>query len=224
LKTLGTCSKAPPMRAEHDNWRLDDVDERRSSTGLRVMTHNFNRKLYSKEANVVEAMEKMLALGVDVLIGTEPGKASRYNVTRLKNVARGFGFDVKLTSRDGNYDKGGVVMIINRAWSSIPSVMREYKPEKLSLRGRLMSLEFNNKQNGQHNKIQIIGAHLVNSPHTAEKVGDSKRLLTWILEEKARFTGDNPQATLVLAGDFNAAESEYLDTDRDGTTHDSGKI
>jgi hypothetical protein len=45
-----------------------------------------------------------------------------------------------------------------------------------------------------------------------------------LLEEKARFTGDNPQATSVLAGDFNAAESEYLDTDRDGATHDSGKM
>ena len=84
---------------------------------------------------MVEAMERMESMGVDVLVGTEPGRASRFSVEKIKSVVRGFGFDVKLIVRDGNYDKGGIVMIINKTWSSIPSVMREFKPEKSTLRG-----------------------------------------------------------------------------------------
>ena len=45
-----------------------------------------------------------------------------------------------------------------------------------------------------------------------------------IMNEKDRFNGENQQATSVLIGDLNAAESEWLDTDRVGATHDSGRM
>ena len=53
---------------------------------------------------------------------------------------------------------------------------------------------------------------------------DSKKLLTSIMNEKDRFNSENPQATSALIGDLNASESEWLDTDRIGATHDSGRM
>ena len=109
-------------------------------------------------------------------------------------------------------------------WSKIPSVVRAYDPLDPSLKGRLLSIEFNNKKAGQHNTVQTIGAHLINAAHTQQE--DAKKLLTWIhvMDEKARFNSENPQATSALIGDLNASESEWLDTDRVGVTHHSDRM
>ena len=52
-----------------------------------------------------------------------------------------------------------------------------------------MCLEFDNKQGGQHHKVQIIGAHLLNSAH--QEMQDTKRLLSWIVQRKAEFNAEN---------------------------------
>ena len=44
------------------------------------------------------------------------------------------------------------------------------------------------------------------------------------MNEKDRFNSENPQSTSALIGDLNASESEWLDTDRIGATHDSGRM
>ena len=44
------------------------------------------------------------------------------------------------------------------------------------------------------------------------------------MNEKNRFNNENQQATSALIGDLNASESEWLDTDRIGATHDSGRM
>ena len=206
-------------RGEHENWILDDLDKRGEGIGMRVVGQNFERKLYASEKNIVEAVEKMIRLEIDVLVGTEPGKASRFNVKQVKAVTRRYGFDVKLIKRDGNKNGGGVIMIMNQRWSKIPSVVTEYRPEKAHLRGRLMCLEFDNRQGGQHHKVQIIGAHLLNSAH--QEMQDTKKLLSWIVQRKADFNAENDRAPTILIGDLNAAESSYLDTDREGVEHDS---
>ena len=77
-----------------------------------------------------------------------------------------------------------------------------------------MEIIFNNKQGGQHKKIQIIGAPLLNSATTTRE--ETTNLLSWIATEKRAFNVQNPKATSVLMGDLNAAETEYLDTDREG--------
>ena len=91
----------------HENWSLDDLDKRGTSTGMRVATNNFERKLYASKANVEEAIEKMTELEIDVLVATEPGQASIYNEEMIKAVAREFGFDVKTIQRSRDGDQGG---------------------------------------------------------------------------------------------------------------------
>ena len=211
--------KMQDLSASHENWVLDDLDKRGASTGMRVATNNFERKLYASKANVEEAIEKMIKLEIDVLVATEPGQASIYNEEMIKTVAREFGFDVKIIKRSRDGTQGGIAIIINERWAKIPSVVTEYNPEEENLKGRLMSIEFDNKKEGQHNKIQIIGAHLINSAHA--HMSEAKRLLTWIISEKDKFKTANPMATGILIGDLNAAENEYLDTDREEVAHDS---
>ena len=74
------------------------------------------------------------------------------------------------------------------------------------MNGRLMSIEFDNKKEGQHSKIQIIGAYLINSAQA--HMSEAKRLLTWIISEKDKFKRTNPMAIGILIGDLNAAENE----------------
>ena len=206
----------------HLNWTLDDLDSRSKETGLRAATNNFQRKLYASVANMIETFENMVNMEIDVLIGTEPGMASHYNEALLIKTARLYDFDVKLSFRSRDDVQGGIVVVMSRTWAKIPSTVRRYDPSDRNLKGRLLSIEFNNKTNGQHNKVQIIGAHLVNSAHTNTE--DTKKLLTWIMTEKDRFNKDNQQATSILLGDLNASESEWLDTDRVGATHDSERM
>ena len=87
------------LSASHENLVLDNLDKREASTGMRVATKNFERKLYASKANVEETIEKMITLEIDVLVATEPGQASIYNEEMIKTVARAFWFDVKIIKR-----------------------------------------------------------------------------------------------------------------------------
>ena len=121
---------------------------------MRLASNNFQRKLYASVENMTETMENMVNMKIDVLVGTEPGLASLYNETLLKKTARAFGFDVKLIFRNRTDPHGGIVVIMGQMWAKIPSIIRSYDPLDLNLKGRLLSIEFNNKQAGQHNNIK----------------------------------------------------------------------
>ena len=113
-------------------------------------------------------------------------------------------------------------MITNKEWSKIPHKITPYRTEKESLNGRVMSIVFDNKEKGgDHRKIQIIAVHRLN-PANNNSV-DSARLLKWISGQKRDFAIENPKAPSMVIGDLNAAEDEYLDTDRIGATRNSGK-
>ena len=90
-----------------------------------------------------------------MLVATEPGQASIYIEEMIKTVARGFGFDVKTIkmSRDGTQGGIAIHVIINERWAKIPSTITKYNPEEKNLKGRLMSIKFDNKREGQHNKM-----------------------------------------------------------------------
>ena len=87
---------------------------------------------------------------------------------------------------------------MNRALSRIPNAVGRFGPKEEELRGRLVEIIFNNKQNGQHNKVQIIGAHLLNSDNT--KGEETNKLLSWVATKKKTFNLQNSRATSVLIG------------------------
>ena len=150
------------ITSSHENWKGDNMDIKRDASGCRISTQNFERKFYNSEETITEAIEKMETMGINIMIITEPGQASYFNQIRAKRVARSFGYDLKLIIRNRDTISGGIIILMDRAWSMIPSNVEEFVSKEMELRGRLMEITFNNKQDGQHNKIQIIGAHLMN--------------------------------------------------------------
>ena len=104
-------------------------------------------------------------------------------------------------------------MITNKEWSKTPQKITPYRTNKEGLNGRAMSVVFDNKEKGaDHRRIQIIAVHLLNSANNNSV--DSARLLKWISGQKRDFAIETPKAPSVVSGDLNAAEDEYLDTDR----------
>ena len=114
---------------------------------------------------MTETMENMVNMKIDVSIGTDPGLTSLYNETLLKTNARVYGFDVKLIFRNMTDPHGGIVVIMGLMWSKIPIAVRSYDPLDPNRKCKLPSIEFNNKKAGKHNKVQVIGAHLINAAH-----------------------------------------------------------
>ena len=221
---MGTALKeAAELQANHGVWKGDNLNHKGSATGMRVATLNFNRKLYASDTSMNQALDGMEELQLDVLIGIEPGQASRFNSARIQTLARNRGMDVKLIRRSLTGSDGGIIMITNKEWSKIPNHVTPYFAAKKDLNGRLMNIVFDNKEiNGDHSKVQIIAAHLLNSANN--NTSDTARLLKWVSEQKRKFAVKNPKAPSIMTGDLNAAEDEYLDTDRIGATRNSGEM
>ena len=221
---MGTALKeAAELQTNHGVWKGDNLNHKGSATGMRVATLNFNRILYASDTNMNQALNGMEELQLDVLIGIEPGQASRFNSARIQTLARNRGMDVKLIRRSLTRSDGGIVMITNKEWSKISNHVTPYFAAKKDLYGRLMNIVFDNKEiNGDHSKVQIIAAHLLNSANN--NTSDTARLLKWVPEQKRGFAVKNPKALTIMTGDLNAAEDEYLDTDRIGATRNGGEM
>ena len=126
--------------------------------------------------NMIETLENMVNMPIDVLVGTEPDMASHFDGTLLIATAREYRFDVKPSIQNRDDPQRGSIVIMSRTQPQIPSAVRRYDPLDPNLKGRLMGIEFDNMRNGQHTKIQNIGAHLVYAAHM--QLEDSKKLLT----------------------------------------------
>jgi ribonuclease HI len=188
------------------------MDVKTPTTGLRIATYNFERKLYADTKHMEDALQNMQHMGINILVCTEPGQASLFNTTRITNVARSAGYNVKYSYRDRTQPHGGIVIITDPAWSKIPCQTKMYEPPSKHLRGRMMSITFDNKTQGEHNKLQIIAAHLLNSAHT--KHTETAGLLGWACARTTEFHSKYPKASTIMMGDLNAAGDTYLDTDR----------
>ena len=198
--------------ANHEYWLGTNMGEKGKSTGLRIATNNFQRKLYANDENIIETIQQCETHKIDMIIATEPGQGTIENRIRLKNALRQYGYGLVTVTRDNKTIGGGLAVILGPKWAKIPYTRHTYNPEKRENRGRVMALTFDNKLQGQHNKIQIIGVHGLNAAeaHVEETAG----LLTWIAEQKDTIEKENPMASTVLLGDLNATISTLLDTDR----------
>jgi len=122
--------EAAELFANHGVWKGDNLTRKGDSTGMRLAILNFNRKLYVSDANINQALDGMEKLGLDVLIGVEPGQASRFNSARIQTLARNRGMEAKLIRRSHTGSDGGIVMITNKEWSKIPHKITPYRTEK----------------------------------------------------------------------------------------------
>jgi ribonuclease HI/endonuclease/exonuclease/phosphatase family metal-dependent hydrolase len=190
----------------------DDMRVKGPSTGLRIVTNNFQRKLYANTANLIETMLFMSDTQTDIIVGTEPGLSNAFNINRLKNTCIQHGFRAVATARANNTSGGGLVFILNRKWAKVPTKLMQYSPDHREAKGRAASLVFHNREQGDHSKLQVIGVHGFNSPEANTE--HSTAMLSWVILQKQSFAKLNCLATTIIAADLNAAESTMLDTDR----------
>ena len=203
--------EAAELFKSHRVWKGDNLTRKGNSTGMRLATLNFNRKLYVSYTNINQALDGMEKLELAVLIGVKPGQGSLFNSARIQTLARNKGMEAKLLRRSHTGSDGGIVMITNKEWSKIPHTEPPYRTDKGSLNGRVMSIVFDNKEKeGDHRKIQVIAVHLLNSANNNSV--DSARLLKRISGQKRNFAIENPKAPSMVIGGLDAAEDEYLDT------------
>jgi exonuclease III len=210
--------------AHHKHWTGSNMKEKGKHIGARLINVNFQRKLYGSRANIVEFIERCEQLKVDITVGLEPGQGTPTNITMFLNILAEYGYKANYSTRDDQTIGGGTLVITNEKWSKIPTTTTVYEPKAREQRGRIMAVEFDNKISGPHNKLQVIAFHGVNSAHKDED--NSIKQLQWIQEQRGRFSKANPMATTVVAGDTNAAENTYLDTDRqekEGRAEDKGE-
>ena len=198
--------------AHHERWLGSNLDKKGDQIGLRAGNNNFHRKLYASKANIAETVVNMKAMNMDLLLGTEPGQGTPTNITLFKNTLRQYGFDAVTVTRDQKTIGGGLTLIMSEKWARIPRVKRTYTPKARDERGRAMAVVFNNKVEGMHNKVQVIGVHGLNGAELQQEA--SIALLQWVAKEKASFELECPLGTTIMMGDLNAAVNTYLDTDR----------
>jgi hypothetical protein len=102
------------------------------------------------------------------------------------------------------------VILIGRQWAKLQRKVHEFKPS-LADRDRVLAIEFDNKRQGHHNKLLLIGYYGYNDAPSHRAEIKEMHLFMWCTIKK--FRKQNPFGSVVILGDTNAAEWSDLDTD-----------
>ena len=198
--------------ARHDDWIGARMDLKGRQIGLRAATNNFQRKLYGSKENTIESIVGMRDMGLNMILATEPGLGSKTNMTLFRNTLKSYNHDAVTMNRNDCTIGGGIALIMDERWSKLPRMSKEYSPAKREMKGRVLAVTFDNKVQGMHNKLLVIGVHGINSAEHNQE--DTLKMLQWIQRQIREFEKANPLATTMLLGDLNAAMNTFLDTDR----------
>ena len=198
--------------SENLRWNGDDMDIKNDCTGARIATLNTQRKLFASEVHWEMMKDLMDELAIDILVITEPGKADEMREAALKNWAIGNGMVAEVITRNNTSLAGGMVVIINTAWTGTKRTIRRFET-KLGDRSRVCAIEFDNLMEGEHNKLLLVGYYGYNASYRPAEKALVCEMHRWIWDQKAAFRRKNPRAPVILAGDTNAATRTAIDTD-----------
>jgi exonuclease III len=197
-------------------WKGDFMDQKDKLTGLRLAIQNFERQLYATDEAIQNTAIRIKELEIDILIGFEPGKGDRERLIRLHNQTHGdeLGSEIVTSSRNEITAGGGVVIWLTNKWAKVPRKVKRFEPKDTELNGRLVAVEFDNNKQGEHNKLLLIAMHGINSAHNSPK--QAAQMQEWVTHQVDAFREKFPRASIILAGDLNAAKFSDIDTDRQG--------
>ena len=102
---------------------------------------------------------------------------------------------------------------IDTKWAQVQHQV--YRMSDDELQDRVIAVEFDNGAQGDHNKTLLIAYYGLNSAHTGQAKTHRVKIHRWIAMQIQKFRRANPHATVVLAGDINAAKHSNTDTDRE---------
>ena len=199
-----------PKSCVHPRWHGDDLDARSGSVGCRVAGINAAKKIFSDRENVNELVSLMNKERIDIQVITEPGKADGMAMAALKNQMTRMDMAAEIRTRSQDTAAGGQVILIGRQWAKLQRKIHEFKPS-LADRDRVLAIEFDNKRQGHHNKLLLIGYYGYNDAPSHRAEIKEMHLFMWCTIKK--FRKQNPFGSVVILGDTNAAEWSDLDTD-----------
>ncbi len=202
LTTPGSCVRP--------RWHGDDLDSKNEWVGCRVAEINAAKKIFSDRENVNELVSLMNKEKIDIQVITEPGKADGMSMAALKNQMIRMDMAAEIRTRGQDTAAGGQVILIGRKWAKLQRKVHEFKPS-LGDRDRILAIEFDNRKQGHHNKLLLIGYYGYNdAPSHREEIKEMHQFM-WCTMKK--FRKQNPFGSVVILGDTNAAEWSDLDTD-----------
>ena len=192
-------------------WVANDMTVKLSNTGARVATLNTERKLYADERNWEIVAALMKKLGIDILVLTEPGKADAKRMADLQTWAILSGMTANTVNRSNSSLAGGMVILTGTAWAGVATKTHVFT-STVTDKDRAFAVEYDNRQQGEHNKLLVIGYYGLNASNTQQK--EVKALHSWVWRIRRQFKQANWQAPVILVGDMNAAQTTMYDTDR----------
>jgi len=199
------------MDCMHEEWHADDMSKRSATTGCRVASLNGAKKLATHEEHRDEVTALMESLEIDILVfeELEPGGTGDTSMVAVKDYMIGKDMGAEAVTRGTSSGKGGQVMLIGRKWAKLQRTVHRFNPKSAD-RDRVLAVEFDNKEQGHHNKLLVMGYYGYNDAqgHRAE-ITEMHR---FIYDTKKKFKKKNPMASVVLLGDINAAQRTDLDT------------
>lgn len=199
-------------QCRHDAYHGDDMGEKGPRVGCRIATLNTAKKLHKARQHKDELTILMEQEKLDILMLQELGKSDSVTIAMFKNYAIEKDMAVEIVSRGPDTTGGGQAMLIGRKWAKLQRTVHEFKPIKAD-KDRAIAVEFNNRKQGDHNKLMVMGYYGYNNA-TGYK-DEVKEIHTFIWKQIKKFRADNPLASIILLGDFNAAQSTEADTDSD---------
>ena len=195
------------------DWQGHNMSKRGPTVGLRVGLQNVDKKLHGDTRAREAFIRTMRTHRMDIGIAFEPGRGSETNLTALRNVAVRHQSKVVTTTRGQRTNCGGIVIWIDTKWAQVQHQV--YRMSDDELQDRVIAVEFDNGAQGDHNKTLLIAYYGLNSAHTGQAKTHRVKIHRWIAMQIQKFRRANPHATVVLAGDINAAKHSNTDTDRE---------
>jgi hypothetical protein len=160
---------ADESECRHGEWHADDMTVRSCRVGCRLAALNAAKKFHSAESYKDEVSDLMDDLTIDILLIAEPGKLDSVAYAAMRNYAIGKDWAAEAVGRHRDSSAGGQVMFIRARWAKLQRTVHAFKP-KLADRDRVLAVEFDNKQQGAHNKLLVVGYYGYNDApaHRAE--------------------------------------------------------
>jgi len=225
-------------RQEKSNleWLGHDMSVRPAHSGLRVITVNVAKKLMDIETTTDHVddkghtsttstkyfdhlLEYMTSLEGDVMIINEPGLI--WNCKGLIESMAAAHHMEALVATTEHSKAAGLVVILGPQWRKVKTKMSIME----SKHKRLMNVEFKAKEKKGRRPLQhlhLSAIYGLNGPETSQKNRqESSKLWETVIESVECFRSTHPLGSVVVAGDFNAAKSSKLDTNRKDAHGDS---
>ena len=207
-----------------DMWWGDNMWSKGNNVGCRIITINAAKKLPTTvdkdsgtgetEKYVDSVIEYMANMETDVGIIHEPGAIKNFESTVRHSCEKGGDGMTAICAPSEDTKAAGAVILLSAKWTRVLDTHRVYKDGDGETRVVTMEFKAKSKRHGtklQRMMIQAVYGYNYKNGEVAKKSAD---MWEYVHAASRKFKTTHPHASLVVAGDLNAAKSTKLDTNR----------